>query len=163
VLWALAMPAALLFLSGLFRALRKAEGGASGLAVAALSGGILAAASTLTGALFLGTAAARYVDLGPAGARVFSTMVLCSVGATLTGQMLMIGTTAAVCLQTHLFARWFALASVVPALASVVGAFAIGYDGTGIQVVAYIAGGLNAVWILLVSMFLWRRPELASS
>ncbi len=163
VLYALAMPLALLFLSGLFRALRKAESGTSGLAVAALGGGILAATSTVTGALVLGTTATRYLDLGPGGARVFSTMFLLSIGATLTGEILMIGATAAVCLQTHLFPRWFAVTSVELALASVVGACAIGYVTTGVQAAAGITLLLNAVWILLVSVFLWRRPELASS
>src|SRR4029453_14054277 len=60
-----AMPAALLWLSDLFRALRRAEGGTPGLAVAALGGGVLAAAGTVTGALVLGTTATRIVDLGP--------------------------------------------------------------------------------------------------
>jgi hypothetical protein len=39
VLMGLAMPAALLFLSGLFRALRQAEGATARLALAALGGG----------------------------------------------------------------------------------------------------------------------------
>ena len=163
VLYALAMPAALLLLSGLFRALRRAEGGTSGLTVAALAGGVLTAASTVIGALVLGTTATRYVDLGPAGARVFSTMFLLSIGATLTGLILLIGATAAVCLQTDLFARWFVITSVVLAVASVVGACTIGYPATGTQAVAGITVLLDSVWILLISVFLWRRPEVASS
>jgi hypothetical protein len=47
--------AALVFLSGLFRALRRAEGGPEGLAVAARGWGVLAAGSTVTGALIIGT------------------------------------------------------------------------------------------------------------
>lgn len=71
VLYGLAMPAALLFLSGLFRALREAEGGKAGLAVTALAGGVLAAASTVMGALILGTTAVRITEIGPASARMW--------------------------------------------------------------------------------------------
>jgi hypothetical protein len=161
VLLGLAMPAALLFLSGLFRALREAEGGRAGLAVAALGGGVLAAASTVTGALIMGTTAARITDIGPAAARLWWTMYLMSIGATLLGLLLLIGTTAIVSLETQLFARWFAVASVVLALVSIVGAFTIGYPTTGIQATAGIAVILDSVWIFLVSFFLWRDPELA--
>lgn len=159
----LAMPAALLWVSGLFRALAKAEGGTAALGVAALGGGVLAAASTVTGALVLGTTTTRITDIGPAGARVWWTMYLLSTGATLLGLLLLIGATAVVCLRARLFARWFAVASIALALVSLIGAFTIGYDASGIQVVAGIAMLLDSVWILLVSVFLWRDPALAVS
>jgi len=54
VLFGLAMPAALLAVSGLYRALREAEGGRPGLAIAALGVGVPAAASTVTGAPIMG-------------------------------------------------------------------------------------------------------------
>jgi hypothetical protein len=161
VLAGLAMSAALVWLSGLFRALRRVEGGTPGLALAAVAGGVLTAASTVTGALIQATMATRINDLGPAGARVWWTMLLLSTGAMLLGLLLLIGATAIVCLQARLFPRWFAAASAVLALISVVGAFAIGYTTTGIQVVAGIAVFLDALWILAVSIYLWRDPALA--
>ena len=161
VLYGLAMPAALLFLSGLFRALREAEGGKAGLAVTALGGGVLAAASTVTGALILGVTATRIVDIGPADARLWWTMFQMSFGATLLGLLLAIGATAIVSLETKLFPRWFSLASVLLALLSIVGAFTIGYATTGIQDTAGIAVIVDSVWIFVVSFFLWRDPELA--
>jgi MFS family permease len=161
-LYGLAMPAALLFLSGLFAALRKAEGGRSRLAVAALAGGGLAAAATVTGALVLGTTANRFPDLGPDGTRVFWTMFLLSIGATLTGEVLAIGATAAIGLRSGLFSRWFMVASVILAVMSGVGVFTLGFTGPGIQTVAGVTAVLNAVWILLASFYLWRRPELAT-
>jgi hypothetical protein len=159
--YGLAMPAALLFLSGLFAALRRCEGGRPRLAVAALGGGVLAGAATITGALVLGTTATRYLDLGPSGTRVFWTMFLLSVGATLAGLALAIGSTAAIGLRGKLFPRWFMIASVVLALASGVGVFTIGYTAAGIQAVAGVSVVLDAVWILIASLYLWRRPELA--
>lgn len=47
------------------------------------------------------------------------------------------------------------------ALASMIGAFTIGYDTAGIQVVAGIAIVLDSVWIFLVSIFLWRDTAVA--
>lgn len=161
VLFGLAMPAALLAVSGLFRAVREAEGGKAGLAIAALGGGVLAAASTVTGALILGTMSVRITEIGPGSARLWWTMFQMSFGATLLGLLLLIGATAVVSLETKLFPRWFGLASVVLALVSIVGAFTIGYVTTGIQVTAGVAAILGAVWIFLVSFFLWRDPELA--
>ena len=161
VLLGLAMPAALVFLSGLFRTLREAEGGSAALAVAALGGGALAAASTVIGALTLGATAARIADIGAAGARIWWTVFLMSFGATLLGLLLMLGATAVVSFESRLFAHWFGPASVVLALVSIVGAFTIGYPTTGIQATAGIAVILDSVWIFVVSFFIWRDPEVA--
>lgn len=161
VLLGLAMPAALLAVSGLFRALREAEGGKAGLAVAALGGGVLAAASTVIGALILGVTATRIAEIGPASARLWWTMFEMSFGSTLLGLLLLIGAAAVVSLEANLFSRWFGVASVILALVSIVGAFTIGYATTGIQAIAGIAAILDSVWIFLVSFFLWRDPELA--
>lgn len=163
VLLGLAMPAALVFLSGLVRALRRAEGGSAGLALAALGGGVLAATSTVTGALVEGTMANRLDDLGEAGTRVWWAMFLLSTGATLLGLLLLVGATAVVCLVKPLFSHWFALVSPILALVTLVGAFTIGYTGDGIQTVAAIAVLLDSVWIFLVSIFLWRDPTVALS
>ena len=160
--YALGMPAALLFLSGLFTALRKAEGGRPRLAVVALTGGILTAAATVTGALVLGVTATRYADLGPGGTRALWTMFLLSIGASLTGQVLLIGATAAVSLHTRLFSPWFNGASIILAVASAVGVCTIGFVAAGIQITAGAAAIADVVWILLVSLQLWRRPELGS-
>jgi hypothetical protein len=157
----LAMSAALVWLSGLFRALRRAEGGVSTVAVAALTGGVLAAASAVIGALIQGTIATRIDDLSPADARVWWTMLLLSTGAILFGLLVMIGATVIAGLQTGLFGRWFAVAGIVLTLASLAGAFTIGYANAGIQVVAGVAVLLDGVWMLLVSVFLWRHPALA--
>lgn len=161
VLVGLGMAAVLVWLAGLFRALRRVEGGTPGLAVAALGGGILAAAATVMGALIEGVTATRIADLGTSGARVFWTAFLLSLGTTLLGLFVLIGATAVICLRTQLFARWFGGASVALAIVSAAGACTIGYTSDGIQVVAGIAVLLDSVWILLVGLFLLREPGLA--
>jgi hypothetical protein len=156
----LAMAAALLWLPGLYHALRRAEG-TSGLAVAAIAGGAFAAASGAITALVQGTIAVRIDDLGAAGVPVWWTMWLLSIGAIVLGLLVVISVTGIVALRRDLFARWFARLSVVLALASVVGAFTLGYAGTAVQAVAGIAVLLDSVWILVVSIFLWRDPSPA--
>jgi hypothetical protein len=161
-LTALAMAAALVWAAGLYRALRRAEGGTPGLAMAAFGGAVLTAASNVTLAVIEGTAAARFHDLGPAGARVLWTMCLLTAGASLVGMLVVIGATAVVCLQVHLFPRWFAAASTVLALASAVGACIIGYTPGGILVVFVPAAALGAMGILMVSVYFWRDPALTA-
>lgn len=53
------MPATLLFLSGLYRASRRAEGGTEALAIAARGGGVPPATSSVPGAVFMTITAAR--------------------------------------------------------------------------------------------------------
>lgn len=162
VVYGLAMPAALLFLTGLFAALRTAEGGRARLAHASMAGGVLAAAATLTGALVLGTVATRFLDLGPSGTRVLWTMWQLSFGAILAGHVLMIGAAAAVAWRGRLFPRWFVVASVVLTVLSAVGVLALGFTSVGVQVTAVVTVILDVVWILLVSLHLLRHPELAA-
>ena len=161
VLMGFAMPAALVFLSGLFHALRRAEGGTARLALVALGGGILAAAAGATGALILGTTAARITELGPASAHVWWTMYLMSIGATLLGLLLSISVTAIISLRREVFPYWFGWASVALALLSVAGAFTLGYATTATYVLSGAAIVLDSVWIFVVSVFLWRDPTLA--
>ena len=161
-LTALAMSTVLVWAAGLYRALRRAEGGTPGMALAAFGGAVLTAASNVALAVIEGTAAARFHDLGPAGARVLWTMHLLGAGGTFVGMFVLIGATAVVCLRAHLFPRWFAVASTVLALASAVGACSIGYTPVGILVVGSLASTIGALWILMVSIYFWRDPALTA-
>lgn len=156
-LYGLAMPLALCFVAGLVGDLRAANGGRVGAAVVALSGGVLAAASSVVAALVLGTAANRADDLGADVAAALWTMFLLGFGATLLGLLLVIGATAVTSVRSRLLPRWLTVASALLAVASVVGATTIGYDAAGLQVVAGLAIVLDSVWILVVSVHQWRR------
>jgi hypothetical protein len=162
VLLGLAMAAALAWLPALYRTLSRAEGASSGLAIAAIAGGALAAASGAVTALIQGTIAVQIGNLDADGVGMWWTMWLLSIGAIVLGLLVCIGVTAAISLRHHVFARWFAVASVFLALLSVVGVFTLGYAGAGVQTVAGVAVLLDSVWILLVSVFLWLDPSLAA-
>jgi hypothetical protein len=156
----LAMAAALVWLPALYRLLEKTRGGSTA-GLTAIAGGVLAAASALMVAVIEGTLATRIEDIGPAAARTWWTLFLMGTGPMLVGLLVLIGSVAVVSLQTHLFGRWFTWASVVLTLASLVGAFTIGFATVGIQVVAAIALVLDGVWMVIVSMMLWRHPAMA--
>lgn len=157
----LAMAAALLWLPALYGTLRRAEGSDAGLALAAFGGGVVAATGGVITALIQGTTTVRIEELDDAGVRVWWTMWLLSTGAIAVGLLVAIAVTAYVSLRHHVFAGWFGVASVMLALLSVAGAFTLGYAGAGVQVAAALAVVLDSVWILAVSVFLWRRPSLA--
>jgi hypothetical protein len=156
-----AMPAVLVWFSSLHRALRTAGTDGSSAATTAFAGALLAAAGTVTGALVQGTTATRFADLGAGGTRVFWTMFLLSTGATLLGLVLLIGTTAFVSARARIFAPWFTTMSVLLALASLAGAFTIGYASDAAQIVAGVAVVLDGVWFVVLSVLLWRGPRRA--
>ncbi len=160
-LYGLAMSAVLIWAAGLFRVLRKAEGGAAGLAASALGGVALAAAMSVVAAATEATTALRINDLGPGGARFYYTLSQFTQGGILFGLLVVVGATALVSLRTGLFARWFGAVSVVLAIASVVGALGVAYASNTIQTVTGVMLTLNTLWILVVSIYLWRQPELA--
>jgi hypothetical protein len=47
-------------------------------------------------------------------------------------------------------------------LFSLIGAFTIGHGSDAIQIIAGITVLLDSVWILLVSVFMWRNPQRAA-
>jgi hypothetical protein len=52
--------------------------------------------------------------------------------------------------------------STVLAVASLIGACTIGYTTVWIQVAAGLAVVFDGVWILMVSIYLWRDPALTA-
>ncbi len=157
VLAGLAGVAVLVWASGVFRAMRIVEDETSGLeagetpgtALAALGGGVLTAASAAMVAIIAGATGTRLDDLGPAGARVFWTVLLIGRGAVLVGLLVIIGATAVVCLRAQL-SRWFTGANAVVALVSAVGACTLGYTATWIEIVASTALSIDGAWIAVV-------------
>jgi hypothetical protein len=112
--------------------------------------------------LIEGTLAVRFAELGVGGTRAFWTMFLLSTGATVLGLGLLIAATAVASAGTHIFPRWFAVASAVLVLVSAVGAFTIGYSGNAIQAVAGMAVLLDSVWILVTGLLMWRASSRAA-
>jgi hypothetical protein len=158
---AFAMVAVLVWLAGHFSSLRKAEGGRSGFAVAALGGGILAATASVVAGAVRADTALRVHDLGLGGARFFFTLDQFFGGAIITGLAVLVGASALVFLRNDLHARWFAWVSAVLAVVDLVGILAIGYTNGAAGGFQGIGITLTLVWILAISIVLWRKPERA--
>ena len=156
-----AMAAVLVWLAAHFSSLRKAEGGRSGFAVAALAGGILATAAQVINSAVVAVMALRIHDLGPSGAHFFWTFQLFLGGALVTGLTILVGASALVFLNTGMYPRWFAWASGALAVVDLVGILAIAYANGAIMGISFIGINLTVIWILGISIVLWRKPERA--
>ena len=145
--------------AALFSALRKAEGGRPGLAVAALGGVILATAMQVVAFAAQATATLRTHELGASGVRVLFTFETLANGGILFGLLVAVGAAGVVSLKTGLFGRWFGAVSVLLAVASGAGAFSIAY--AKLENLQSIVLPLDGVWILVVSIMLLVQPEKA--
>ena len=159
--YGLAMSAVLVWVSVLFRALRRAEGGNAGLASAALVGTGLAAAMSVTAAAIEATTALRIKSLVPSAAQVFFTLYQFAQGGILFGLAVLVGATAVVCLRTGLFYRWFSSVSLLLAAAPIVGGTGIAFANSSLQTIAVVMLSLDTLWVLVVTVFIFRKPELA--
>jgi hypothetical protein len=158
---AFAMAAVLVWLAGHFSSLRKAEGGRSGFAVAALSGGIMAATATVVEGALRADTALRVHDLGFSGARFFWTLDQFVAGGVITGLTILVGASALVFLNAGKYARWFAWATAALAVVDLVGILAIAYTNGAAQAFFTIGITLTLIWILVISILLMRDPEQA--
>lgn len=159
--YALAMAAILAWLPGFYGALRKAMQQFAGLAVAATAGIVLAAAMTVSSAAVEATIACRVGELDPNLVRVLYTLELFTQGGILFGLLVAVGVAGAVSLQTGLFGRWFGMLSLVFAAGSIVGGSAVAYANDTSQTLAAVFLSLDTLWVLIVSILLFRTPELA--
>jgi hypothetical protein len=156
-----AMAAVLVWLAAHFSSLRKAEGGRSGFAVAALAGGILATAATVVQSAILATTALRVHDLGLSGARFFFTLEQFMGGGLVAGLTIFVGASALVFLRTGMYPRWFAWASAALAVVDLVAILGVGYTNGAAEAFGVIGTSLTIVWILGISIVLLRKPERA--
>lgn len=162
-LGALAMGAFVIWLSGLFGALRHATGGYPGLAIAAVAGGVLAASTSVVSQAIKATTACQVTEIGPRNIHVFYTVVRFTNGGVLIGLAVVVGTTAAAALSNPIAGRWFAILSCVLAVGSLLGAASATYAGTAPQQLGKAFLSLDTAWVLIVCVLLWRRPMLTAT
>jgi hypothetical protein len=160
-LFAAAMVAALLWVGGLYAALRRAANGDASLAVVVVAGGVVAASMTMVSSALLAATTLRVEELGPATAHALFTLYQFLQVGTDFGLAVLIGAAAMVSKRTTLFGNRFTVASFAVAGLSFAGGFGIAYDADALQIISGAALILDSVWILLVSIRLWRTPEIA--
>lgn len=156
-----AMAAVLVWLAAHFSSLRKAEGGRSGLAVAALGGGIVAAAATVVDGAILADTSLRIHDLGLGGARFFWTLSAFAGAGAIVGLTILVGASTLVILSSGMNSRWFGWVSGLLAVIDLVGILATAYVSSALQGIFAVGITLTSVWILILSVMLLRNPERA--
>lgn len=157
-LGALGTGAFVIWLSGLFGALRHTTEGFPGLAIAAVAGGVLAASTSIVSQAIKATTACQIAEIGPHNVHVWFALVKFSNGGVLIGLTVVIGLTAAAALDTAMVARWFAILSCVLAVGSLLGAASATYAATAPQQAGKVVLTLDTAWVLVFSILLWRRP-----
>ena len=116
---------------------------------------------TVVASAVIATTALRIDDLTPPGARFYFTLFRFTQAGTNFGLAVLVGAAALVSLRRRLFSRWFTIVSVLLAILTVIGGWALAYAGDAIQACAGVALILDVVWIMVVSVRLLRTPELA--
>jgi hypothetical protein len=157
----LAMSAVLIWASVHFRALRKAEGGHAGLAVAALGGVVLATAMSVTSAATNAAAALRINDLGQSGAHFYFVLTSFLSAGILFGLAVLVGATSVVVFRTGVFHRWSGYLSLILAIGSFIGATGVAYANDFSYSFMGAMLSLDSLWIGMVAVFLLRNPDKA--
>lgn len=160
-LYALAMAAILAWLPGFYGALRRAMHQVPGLAVSAAGGVVLATAMTVSTAAIEAVIACRIGEIDPTLVRVLFTLESFTQGGILFGLLVAIGSAGAISVQTGLWGRWFGPLSLLLAVGSLLGSMAIAYANDTAQTLGGVMLSLDTLWVLLVSILLFRKPELA--
>jgi len=142
----------------LWRGMSAAEGGRPRLAVASLAGLVFAGAIYgISSALFSGTAI-RSADLGD-NASVLRGIYCAMAGAGCIAVAIHVFATTALGFRSGFLPVWVNVLGVLAALANLVGSIGIATDSTAIFAVGIIAFFTWALWILVVSLVLWRAES----
>jgi len=145
----------------LWRYMFDLEGGRPRLAIVALGGLVLSGAVyTAANALFSGMAL-RYQDLGDNAGLLWG--IYSALGAAgAIGVALHVGAVAALGFRTRFLPQWLNGLGALVALANVLATLGIANDSSG--VLAFLIVGFFGwvLWIIAVTVCLWRRPVVAA-
>jgi hypothetical protein len=147
--------------AALWATLRRAEGGQPGLAVAAVLGLLLTAATQAVAGSINATVALNLNGVGPNGAKFFYILAF-GLGATgAFGVAVLVLATSAVALRTKVFPMWLGAAGLVLAVALVVSGGSVASTNDGLAALGLVAILLWALWVITVSVLMFRAKEPA--
>jgi hypothetical protein len=146
------------FLGTLFGRLRRAEGGAGRVSGIALTGGVAAVTIAMVANGF-GAYSALHPEAS-AGSFQISSILL---GYAAFAIAVLVAATSIVVLRTKLLPSWFAWAGEALAIAWLIGAASVSTESTAIFTIGFVVFLLWAVWIVVLSVLLYRTPQSATS
>jgi len=142
------------FLGSLFGRLRRAEGGAGRLSGVALTGAVTAVAVALAGNAINAFSALH--PEGSAGLYRLTTIIFAFVSFPLA---VFTAGVAVVLWSQNVLPKWFAYAGEAVALLWFVGAAGVATENDTIFVLGFIAFLAWAIWLIGLSVLLYRTPE----
>jgi hypothetical protein len=162
---ALAAVPLLWWLGGLWRMMRRAEGGSPRLAVAALGGAVFSGALSVAASVVLSTVAIYGARELGSGIRFFYLLSTGMSGAALLGIAVFVGSISALAIRTQVLPAALGWFGALVALAAVLGGAMVASTRDEYFVLAMIAYIGASLWILITSVIMLRgqrEPEAAA-
>ena len=146
------------FLATLFGRLRRAEGGAGRVSGIALTGGVVAVAIAMVGNGF-GAYSALHPEAS-AGTFQISSVLL---GYAAFAIAVLVAATSIVVLRTNLLPPWLGYAGEALAVAWLIAAASVSTESSAIFTIGFIVFLAWAVWLVVLSVLLYRTSETVPS
>jgi hypothetical protein len=152
----LGIVALLWWFGSLWRVLHRAEGEPSGLAITAAISLAAGLALAMVSGVFTATAAIRIDSIGESSQLLFTLSLVAIAGAGFAIAAFL----GAVCVLSHrtrLLPSWTDYVGGLAAVAFLVGGLGVATDANVVNVFAIVAFFVWCVWIIAVSVVIWRR------
>jgi hypothetical protein len=145
----------------LWAALRRADGGQPGLAVAAVLGLVFTATLQGVSGAISATVALELNNVGPTEAKFFYLLSLGLGAAGAFGVAVLVLATSAVALRTKVFPGWLGGAGLVLGAALTVSGASIASTSDGLAALGLVAILLWSLWVIVLSVLMFRAKEPA--
>ncbi len=159
----LALVPFLWWIGSLWSILRRAEGGAPRLTVAAGLGSVVAATCVMIGSAAMSTAAFREAGLGPDGLKLFTTLSFTMTAAGAGGVATLVVASSVIVLRSRALPVWIGWLGLVSGAVWIVAGLALVSTRDAVTVFGFIGFLLWLVWIIAVSVSMLRSPEPAAA
>jgi hypothetical protein len=145
----------------LFRRMRAAEGGNPRLSVVALLGLALGGANAIMSGTITAVTAQRIDDIQE-GSKFFFTFSMVAIAGAAAGVIIFLSAVCALNYRTKMFPAWTNIVGWLSAAGFVVGMFSVCTDSNAIAVIGLLSFLVWCVWIIAVSLFMWRGDAVTS-
>lgn len=162
LLTGLGVVAILWWFGSLWRAMRRAEGGEPRLAVVAL-GGLLFGGAMFSASSAIGSATAMQIESVGEGAEYFYALGSVFRGMAAFGNVVLVGAVSALAFRTKFLPAWIAWAGGVLAVGWLVAGVENALSIDALAVVSLVVFLLWLVWIIVVSVELYRKGQSATA
>jgi hypothetical protein len=157
----LGIPGLLWWFGSVWRLMADAEGGRPRMAVVALAGLATAAALALASGAISSTVALRHVDVGGA-AKFFYVLTVVMIAMAGFGLVAHIAAVTSLSYRKKIFAPWINIIGWIAALLFLIGTIGVASDASAFVVIGLAAFLVWSLWIVVISLDIWKRVPAAS-